>query len=257
MCFNFPLMPRLFLSLLQGDKRPITTIINQTPNPPPNAQWLSFLRNHDELSLEMVTAEEGAAMYKAYAPEPRMKINNGLRRRLAPILDHDVRKYVLLNGLLMSLPGTPIIYYGDEIGMSDNIHLPDRFGVRTPMQWSDKANAGFSSAKPFLPVLEDFADWNVADQEDAPNSFLNWTRRLVKARQSQSALRNGELNFIETGDDAVLLFERVSGENRVLCLFNLSGEEKVISIDDLPSNDLLNNNWNDPILKPYTTHWLQ
>ena len=152
-CFHFPIMPRLYMALKKGDKTPIVDILNRTPPKPPGTQWMTFLRNHDELTLEMVTPEEREWMWQQYAPDPRMKLNMGIRRRQAPLLDNDKRKWFLLNALFLSLPGTPIIYYGDEIGMGDNIWLPDRHGCRTPMQWDASQNAGFSAAEEtYLPV---------------------------------------------------------------------------------------------------------
>ena len=259
MCFNFPLMPRLFLALLQQNAQPIIDIVNQTPAPPAKAQWLNFLRNHDELTLEMVTDEEGAALYAAYAPEPRMKINNGIRRRLAPIIEHDPQKYRLLNALLMALPGTPVIYYGDEVGMADDIHLPDRNGVRTPMQWSAETNAGFSqAAEPYSPVAADFERLNVAAQEDRADSFLNITRRLIHTRQQQSALRRGSLTFVETGNAAVLGFWRKDSFGQILCLFNLSS--KTITIKTLPTEytmSLLDGSFDGVSLPPFAAYWLK
>ncbi len=158
MAFNFPLMPRIYMALRQEDRHPIADIITQTPDIPPGCQWALFLRNHDELTLEMVTDEERDYLYQAYAADPQMRINVGIRRRLAPLMENDRQRIELLNGLLFSLPGTPIVYYGDEIGMGDNIYLGDRNGVRTPMQWTSDRNAGFSRADParlFAPVIMD------------------------------------------------------------------------------------------------------
>jgi maltose alpha-D-glucosyltransferase / alpha-amylase len=229
-CFHFPIMPRLYMAIRQGDKRPIIDIMNRTPAIPAGAQWLTFLRNHDELTLEMVTEAERQWMWAEYAPEARMRLNLGIRRRLTPLVDNDPRRWRILNALLMSLPGTPILYYGDEIGMGDNIWLPDRHGCRTPMQWtSEPPNGGFS-ANPatYLPVIDDpvygYQRVNVAAQEDDPTSYLAQTRALVAARQSQPALQQGELEFVETGSTAALAFWRSLGGNRVLCVYNLSGE---------------------------------
>ncbi len=208
MCFHFPIMPRLYMALKRGDKTPIVDILSRTPAIPPGTQWLTFLRNHDELTLEMVTPEERQWMWEQYAPEPRMRLNLGIRRRQAPLLDNDSRRWRLLNALFLSLPGAPIVYYGDEIGMGDNIWLPDRHGVRTPMQWSAEDNAGFSDADiTYYPVIDsgpfDYAHVNVAAQEDDPDSYLNLTRFLIHTRQSHAALRNGRLTWVETGDPAV------------------------------------------------------
>ncbi|MCA9923226.1 MAG: hypothetical protein KC421_12680, partial [Anaerolineales bacterium] len=178
-CFHFPIMPRLYMALKKGDKTPIVDILNRTPNIPPGTQWMTFLRNHDELTLEMVTPEEREWMWQQCAPDPRMKLNLGIRRRQLPLLDRDKRKWFLLNALFLSLPGVPIIYYGDEIGMGDNIWLPDRHGCRTPMQWGNGRHAGFSAAdKTYLPVNDDFEHNNVAAQESDPDSYLNRTRFL-------------------------------------------------------------------------------
>src|SRR5690606_21387780 len=181
MVFNFPIMPRLFMALRREDRTPIIDIVQQRPPIPENCQWCTFLRNHDELTLEMVTSEERDYMWREYARDPRMKLNLGIRRRLAPLLDNSRRRIELMNALLFSLPGSPIIYYGDEIGMGDNIYLGDRNGVRTPMQWSFDRNAGFSraeTARLYAPVITDppygYATINVEAQEKVPSSLLNW-----------------------------------------------------------------------------------
>ena len=255
MCFHFPLMPRLYLALLQGDARPIHTILARTPTLPPKSQWLSFLRNHDELTLEMVTPDEARELYTAYAPDPRMKINNGIRRRLAPILDGDVRQYRLLTALLMSLSGTPILYYGDEIGMRDNIALPDRHGCRTPMQWDESKNGGFSSADSlYLPINSDYPAINVSAEEKRPDSFLQTTRQLIHSRQASPALRRGQLRLIPTENHAVFAFWRESAEERVLCLYNLSAEPQPIPF----TLDALTPLWGKSPqieLEPYSVCW--
>ena len=186
MAFHFPLMPRIFMAIRQEDRHPITDILKRTPAIPENCQWALFLRNHDELTLEMVTDEERDYMYREYAMDARMRLNVGIRRRLAPLLDNSLRRIELLNTLLFSLPGTPVIYYGDEIGMGDNIFLGDRDGVRTPMQWSTDRNAGFSSADPaslYLPLIMDpvygYQGSNVEAQERNPSSLLHFMRRLI------------------------------------------------------------------------------
>ena len=191
MAFHFPLMPRLFMAIHMEDRFPIVDILDQTPAIPANCQWAMFLRNHDELTLEMVTDEERDYMYRAYAGDPRARINLGIRRRLAPLLGNNRRRIELMNGLLFSLPGTPVIYYGDEIGMGDNIYLGDRNGVRTPMQWSADRNAGFSRANPqklFLPVIIDpeyhYEAINVEAQQNNPNSLLWWMKRLIDTPQA-------------------------------------------------------------------------
>ncbi len=230
-CFHFPIMPRLYMALKRGDKTPIIDILARTPAIPPGAQWMTFLRNHDELTLEMVTPEERQWMWEQYAPLPRMRLNMGIRRRLAPLLDNDRRRWLALNALFLSLPGTPILYYGDEIGMGENIWLPDRHGVRTPMQWSAEKNAGFSEAdETYLPVIDDdtygYQRVNVAAQEADHDSYLARTRHLIRSRQEQPALRAGSLAWVETGDSAVLAFRRTEGDNQVLCLFNLSEDAR-------------------------------
>src|SRR6185312_12413719 len=183
MCFHFPLMPRMFLAVAEEDRYPIYDIVRQTPPIPPDCQWALFLRNHDELTLEMVSERERGYLKRAYATDPRALLNMGIRRRLAPLMENDRRKIELLNGVLMSLPGTPIIYYGDEIGMGDNVFLGDRNGVRTPMQWTADRNAGFSSADPaqlYLPPIMDavysYAGVNVEAQTRSPSSLLNWMK---------------------------------------------------------------------------------
>ncbi|MGB1252477.1 MAG: maltose alpha-D-glucosyltransferase [Candidatus Promineifilaceae bacterium] len=256
MCFNFPIMPRLYLALLEGDRRALDDILRRTPQPPAGGQWLSFLRNHDELSLEMVTDEEGDALYAAFAPDPRMKINNGIRRRLAPILGFDVCQYRLLTALLMSLPGTPILYYGDEIGMGDNIWLADRNGVRTPMQWDGSLNAGFSSAeKPYAPIADSAAERTVAAQHNVPNSFLETTRKLVSVRQASPALRHGSFELVDLGEPALFGFRRSAENETIFCLFNLSNRPQAVS--QLPAgHNLLDTNPNSLTLEPYGVYWI-
>ena len=235
-CFHFPIMPRLYMALKQHSKQAILDILARTPPIPPGTQWMTFLRNHDELTLEMVTPEERQWMWEQYAPEPRMRLNLGIRRRLAPLLGNDRKKWLLLHTLFLSLPGAPIIYYGDEIGMGDNIWLPDRHGCRTPMQWDSSANAGFSRAgATYMPVNSDFEYGyeyvNVAAQEDDPTSYLAMTRYLLHTRQARPALRRGTLEWIDHPDHAVLGYWRIAPEEQVLCLFNLSGEAQGISLN--------------------------
>ena len=196
MCFHFPLMPRMFMALRMEDRFPIIDILEQTPAIPDSAQWALFLRNHDELTLEMVTDEERDYMYRVYAHDPQMRINLGIRRRLAPLLGNNRRRIELMNGLLFSLPGTPVLYYGDEIGMGDNVYLGDRNGVRTPMQWSGDRNAGFSQANPqrlFLPVITDpeyhYEALNVEAQQNNPTSLLWWMKRLIALRKQLPRVR--------------------------------------------------------------------
>jgi maltose alpha-D-glucosyltransferase/alpha-amylase len=268
-CFHFPIMPRLYMALRRGDKTPIVDILNRTPAIPPGAQWMTFLRNHDELTLEMVTPEERQWMWKEYAPEPRMRLNLGIRRRLAPLLDNDRQRWILINALFLSLPGTPIVYYGDEIGMGDNIWLPDRHGVRTPMQWSAAPNAGFSTAaQTYLPVIDDpvfgYRAVNVEAQETDPGSYLAWTRHLIGARRERPALRGGAMSWVETGDAAVLAFARSEGKDDVLCVFNLSDAPRSLGfplphdrVDVLARAGSRYGRGTIPVLEPYAALWLR
>ncbi|RAL20630.1 maltose alpha-D-glucosyltransferase [Lujinxingia litoralis] len=238
MAFHFPLMPRLFMAVEMEDRQPIVDILDQTPRLPPGCQWALFLRNHDELTLEMVTDEERDFMYRAFAPELRMRVNLGIRRRLAPLLRGDSRKIRLLYALLLSLPGTPIVYYGDEIGMGDNYHLGDRNGVRTPMQWSADRNGGFSRANPqslFLPVITDpsyhYLSTNVEVQENQPASLLRWIKRLIALRQRSPALRSGELTIIPCTNHRVLAMRRTTDDDDALIVINLSHAAQHVHLD--------------------------
>jgi maltose alpha-D-glucosyltransferase/alpha-amylase len=229
MNFHFPLMPRMFMSIHMEDRFPIVDIFAQTPEVHPTCQWALFLRNHDELTLEMVTDEERDYMYRAYADQAAMRINLGIRRRLAPLVGNNRRKMELLNGLLFSLPGTPVLYYGDEIGMGDNVYLGDRNGVRTPMQWSMDRNAGFSRANPqklILPVVIDpeyhYESLNVENQQQNPTSFLWWTKRLVALRKRFSAFGRGSIEFLAPANPRVLAFVRQYQDETVLVVANLS-----------------------------------
>jgi maltose alpha-D-glucosyltransferase/alpha-amylase len=267
-CFHFPIMPRLFMALKNGDKTPIIDILARTPEIPSGTQWMTFLRNHDELTLEMVTPEERQWMWEQYAPEPRMRCNLGIRRRLLPLLDNDKRRWLTLNALFLSLLGTPILYYGDEIGMGDDIWQRDRNGVRTPMQWADGLHAGFSEGpETYLPVLDDetygYRQVNVAAQENDDTSYLAWTRRLIRARQSQPALRSGQREWVDTGDKAVLAYYRIQDDNRVLCVFNLSDQARPSGIipqtvvTDLLSTEGRSYPAGEEIqLAPYAALWL-
>jgi maltose alpha-D-glucosyltransferase/alpha-amylase len=228
MNFHFPVMPRMFMSLQLENSYPILDILEQTPPLPDNCQWAVFLRNHDELTLEMVTDEDRDYMYRMYATDPQARINLGIRRRLAPLLK-ERRKIELMNGLLLSLPGTPVIYYGDEIGMGDNIYLGDRDGVRTPMQWSADLNAGFSRANPqqlYLPVIIDpehhFQSVNVAAQQHNPGSLLWWTKRILALRKQHHVFGRGDIRFLHPDNPKVLAFVRTYGTERLLAVFNLS-----------------------------------
>lgn len=227
--FHFPVMPRLFMGIHMEDRFPIMDILQQTPPIPPECQWLIFLRNHDELTLEMVTDEERDYMYRVYARDRQARINLGIRRRLAPLLDNNRRKIELMNGLLCSLPGTPVIYYGDEIGMGDNIYLGDRHGVRTPMQWSPDRNAGFSDANPqrlYSPVIIDseylFETVNVETQQKNPSSLLWWMKRLIALRQHYAALRKGTLELLAPENTKILAFTREYDGQSVLMVANMS-----------------------------------
>ncbi len=241
MNFHFPVMPRLFMSVQQEDRLPIIDILDQTPELPDGCQWAMFLRNHDELTLEMVTDEERDYMYRAYASDPQMRVNLGIRRRLAPLLGNDRRKIELLNGLLFSLPGTPVLYYGDEIGMGDNVYLGDRDAVRTPMQWTPDRNAGFSTANPhqlFLPAVIEpeyhFGGLNVETQRAKPNSLLSWTRQLLALRKKHPVLGRGAIEFLDPDNPHVLAFLRDdpdSDEPTFLVVANLSRLAQQVELD--------------------------
>ena len=238
MAFHFPLMPRIYMALRQEDRLPITDIMAQTPGIPDSCQWGLFLRNHDELTLEMVTTDERDYMYLAYSADPRMRINLGIRRRLAPLLDNNRRRIELLNSLLFSFPGTPIIYYGDEIGMGDNIYLGDRNGVRTPMQWNGDRNAGFSRAIPaklYSPVIMDpvfgYEAINVEAQQGDPGSLLNWMRNMVALRKLFRVFGRGTLRFLQPSNRKVLAYIREYDSEQVLCVANLSRFAQPVDLD--------------------------
>jgi maltose alpha-D-glucosyltransferase/alpha-amylase len=238
MSFHFPLMPRMFMANRMEDRFPVIDILAQTPAIPENAQWATFLRNHDELTLEMVTDEERDYMYRVYAEEPEARINLGIRRRLAPLLGNDRRRIELLNLLLFSLPGAPVVYYGDEIGMGDNIYLGDRNGVRTPMQWTADRNAGFSLANPqrlYLPVVADPeyqpGAINVEAQQNNRSSLLWWMRHLIQVRRSQLVLATGGVEFLYPDNRKVLVFLRALGEERVLVVANLARSAQFVELD--------------------------
>ena len=238
MCFHFPLMPRMYMGVAQEDRYPITDILRQTPDIPDGCQWAIFLRNHDELTLEMVTDEERDYLWNTYAADRRARINLGIRRRLAPLMEHDRRRIELMNFLLLSLPGTPVIYYGDEIGMGDNIFLGDRDGVRTPMQWSPDRNGGFSraeAARLVLPANTDpltgFQTVNVEAQEQNRHSLLNWTRRMVTIRQARTTFGRGALRLLYPGNRKVLAYLREHGDETILCVANLSRAAQAVELD--------------------------
>lgn len=229
MNFHYPLMPRLFLALRTEDSYPIVDIIDQTPATPQNNQWALFLRNHDELGLEMVTEEEKDYLFKAYANDQHTKFNTGIRRRLAPLLNNDRRKIELLYTILFSLPGSPVLYYGDEIGMGDNVYLGDRYGVRTPMQWNMNLNAGFSDTNPqrlYLPVITDpmyrHESVNVATQENNPSSLLWWLKNVIAMRKRLNIFGRGDIKFIESSNAKVLAFARTYEKERIIVVANLS-----------------------------------
>ncbi|MEO8248935.1 MAG: maltose alpha-D-glucosyltransferase [Burkholderiales bacterium] len=238
MAYHFPLMPRMYMAIAQEDRHPITEILAQTPDIPPNCQWAIFLRNHDELTLEMVTSKERDYMYSMYAADSRARINLGIRRRLAPLLENDNDRIKLMNSLLLSMPGTPVMYYGDEIGMGDNIFLGDRDGVRTPMQWTSDRNGGFSRADPqrlYLPPIQDpiygFEAVNVEAQSREPSSLLNWTRRLLAVRSSTKCFGRGRLTMLHPGNRKVLAYIREFEEDVILCVANVSRVAQPVELD--------------------------
>ena len=242
MAFHFPLMPRMYMAIAQEDRYPITDILRQTPPIPPSCQWAIFLRNHDELTLEMVTDQERDYLWNTYAADRRARINLGIRRRLAPLLEHDRRRVELMNSLLLSMPGTPVIYYGDEIGMGDNIFLGDRDGVRTPMQWSNDRNGGFSRADfarlvapPIMDPLYGFQAVNVEAQSLDAHSLLNWTKRMIAVRQSHAAtFGRGEYRFLYPGNRKVLAYVRENDGEAILCVANLSRSPQATELDLAP-----------------------
>ncbi|HUY08105.1 MAG TPA: maltose alpha-D-glucosyltransferase, partial [Candidatus Dormibacteraeota bacterium] len=238
MCFHFPLMPRMFMALRQEQRYPITEILAQTPPIPPDCQWGIFLRNHDELTLEMVTDAERDYMYAEYARDPRMKLNIGIRRRLAPLLGNGRRQMELLYGLLLSFPGTPILYYGDEIGMGDNVYVGDRDGVRTPMQWNGDRNGGFSRAdfaQLYLPPLMDplygYQACNVEQQQRSESSLLQWVRRFIRVRQAHPVFGRGSFEVVEATNPSILGFLRSSDGETILCVNNLSRFAQPVELD--------------------------
>ena len=238
MAFHFPLMPRLYLALQRENRLPIIDILEQTPSIPDDAQWAIFLRNHDELTLEMVSEEERDLMWRTYAPDRRARLNLGIRRRLAPLLENDRRRIELLYSLLLSLPGTPVLYYGDEIGMGDNVFLADRDGVRTPMQWSNDRNAGFSGANAqslYLPVVVDpqfhFETVNVEAQQANPNSLLSWTRGMIRRRQRHPVFGRGDIEFLAPENEQVLSYLREGEDETILVVANLSRDSQFVELD--------------------------
>lgn len=238
MGYNFPIMPRLFMALRQEDRRPIVDILERTPEIPSNCQWGMFLRNHDELTLEMVTDEERDYLYNEYAQDRRMRLNMGIRRRLAPLMDNGRRRIELLHALLFSLPGSPFLYYGDEIGMGDNIYLGDRDGVRTPMQWTADRNAGFSQAdfaRLYFPVIMDpvygYQAVNVEAQQRYGTSLLNWVRELIHLRKRHPVFGRGTISLIKPENRKIVAFTRSYLDETVLCVFNLAQSAQPVELE--------------------------
>lgn len=277
MNYHFPLMPRLFLALKKADRGPIEYIMNRTPQIPDDCQWAIFLRCHDELTLEMVTDEDRLFMRENYAPDHRARINLGIRRRLAPLLDNDLRKIKLMNAMLFSMPGTPLVYYGDEIGMGDNIWLDDRDGVRTPMQWNADKNAGFSEAdadKLYLPVIQDpeynYTKVNVEASEENEDSLLNWMRQIIDIRKQYKVFGRGSFTFTNANHPSILSYWREYEDEKILVVINLSAVDQSVSIDlvkedyehqlaDLLSSDKLfaQDGFAKLWLKPYEFKWMK
>ncbi|WP_455379393.1 maltose alpha-D-glucosyltransferase [Petrachloros mirabilis] len=238
MAFHFPLMPRLFMGVRSEDWHPIVDMFTHTPPIPENCQWCLFLRNHDELTLEMCSGEERDYMYYAYARDPSMRRNIGIARRLAPLLDNDRRKIELLNSLVFTLPGSPIVYYGDEIGMGDNVHLGDRNGVRTPMQWTADRNGGFSKTDPsklYLPAITDsvygYQAINVEAQQQSPHSLLHWMKRMIAVRKQHPAFGRGTLTFLRPRNDKVIAYLREYREDTLLLVQNLASSAQAVELD--------------------------
>jgi maltose alpha-D-glucosyltransferase / alpha-amylase len=267
MGFHFPIMPRIFMALKKERADDMIEILNRTPPIPENCQWCIFLRNHDELTLEMVTEEERQWMWQQYAPEPRMKLNLGIRRRLSPLLDNDRRKIELADSLLFTLPGSPIIYYGDEIGMGDNIELFDRNGVRTPMQWDDSPNGGFTTGTPFAPVIEGelgYQSVNVASQVRDGSSQFHAIRHMIEVRRAHPVFGRGIMEWVTTDNPAVATYARKDQQESLLIVNNLSGSPQSLA---LPSGyqgayvDLLTGAEHETTstlsLAPYAFLWLK
>jgi maltose alpha-D-glucosyltransferase/alpha-amylase len=238
MAFHFPLMPRMFMAVKLEDRKPIIEILEQTPQIPDTCQWCIFLRNHDELTLEMVTDIERDYMYDEYAVDKAMRINLGIRRRLAPMMENDRRRVELLTGLLLSMPGTPIIYYGDEIGMGDNVYLGDRNGVRTPMQWNGGWNAGFSTADPerlYSPLISNpvygYQAINVDSQRRSAHSLLSWTRSVIQTRNAFRVFSRGSIEFLNPSNHRVLAYVRRLGDEKVLIVNNLSSSAQAVELN--------------------------
>jgi maltose alpha-D-glucosyltransferase/alpha-amylase len=275
MGFHFPIMPRIYMAIKKGRAEDMREILRRTPAIPENCQWCIFLRNHDELTLEMVTEEERQWMWEQYASEPRMRLNLGIRRRLAPLLESDARKIRLAHSLLFTLPGSPILYYGDEIGMGDNIWLDDRNGVRTPMQWDVGVTAGFSEAPPehlYAPVIDDevygTARVNVNSQRSHPNSLLNIIRHMIAIRKQHQAFGRGEFEWIDLQNESIAAFRRNHNGEMILAIHNLSDtgqnvlypiKKPVTSLTDLlTEKEYVSTNEGIEIeLEPYQYLWLK
>jgi maltose alpha-D-glucosyltransferase / alpha-amylase len=241
MAYHFPLMPRIYMAIAQADRYPISEIMQQTPDIPDSCQWAIFLRNHDELTLEMVTSKERDYMYSTYASDLQARINLGIRRRLAPLMENDLDRIKLMNSLLLSMPGSPILYYGDEIGMGDNFFIGDRNGVRTPMQWSPDRNAGFSRADPqrlYLPPIMDavygYPSTNVEAQSRDPSSLLSWTKRMLAVRKTSQAFGRGTRRFLRPGNRKILAYLREFGDDTILCVANLSRSAQPVELNLAP-----------------------
>jgi maltose alpha-D-glucosyltransferase/alpha-amylase len=238
MAYHFPLMPRMYMAIAQEDRHPIVEIMAQTPDIPEGCQWAIFLRNHDELTLEMVTSKERDYMYTMYAADTRARINLGIRRRLAPLMENDLDRVKLMNGMLLSMPGSPIIYYGDEIGMGDNVFVGDRNGVRTPMQWSPDRNAGFSRADPqrlyLQPIMDPMYGYealNVETQARDASSLLNWTKRMLAVRKTSHAFGRGKRRFLKPGNRKILAYLSEHDGDVILAVFNLSRAAQPVELD--------------------------
>ncbi|MFN2195994.1 MAG: alpha-glucosidase C-terminal domain-containing protein, partial [Anaerolineales bacterium] len=245
MGFHFPLMPRIFMALRRGERAPLQWILDRTPEIPSNCQWCIFLRNHDELTLEMVTEDERQWMWEQYAPEPRMRLNLGIRRRLSPLLDNNHQKIVLANSLLFTMPGSPIIYYGDEIGMGDNIWLFDRNGVRTPMQWSAGRNAGFSSAAPedlYAPVIADEhynpLKINVAQARSDPGSIWQQLKHFIAIRKQHKSFGWGNFEWIEFVNPGIAAYIRTYQDEQIIVINNLTVEDQSINLKQINSDEV-------------------
>ena len=272
MAFNFPIMPRIFQAIAAGKSDPIIKIMKETPPIPESCQWCTFLRNHDELTLEMVTDEVRQMLWNFYAPEKSMRLNLGIRRRLAPLLNGDVQKIELLYAILFSLPGSPIVYYGDEIGMGDNTNLNDRDGVRTPMQWSSRTNAGFSkrlNGELFLPIIDsekfNYVDINVEEQENNPNSLLNKVKKLIEIRKNYPAFGTQNTAFLKDHNPEIFSIIRDNGQEKIYCLHNLSPLNQSVKLEaenfslilgTSGSSEIEKSNQGKINLEPYSFVWL-